>query len=211
MHRIGVVRSNSKPVLFDLQSAILHLTNFHYLFNFLCKVMFLSSNFFSQLDLMSLILLVWGQILRVSSLICFAPDWSPHLKLTSRISGAAECRKTCQADPSPLQCFTNVLYLSMREVFNNMIVAFLFQNNKSVVHFPMLPFLMILPQLQLWLHVWRIDWWPLDLQVIWLWLILSIAGALVVVTVLGVWPIPSIPPRPESQHKAPKAYYVLYI
>ena len=37
----------------------------------------------------------------------------------------------------------------MREVFNNMIVAFLYQNNKSVVHFPMLPFLMILPQLQL--------------------------------------------------------------
>ena len=211
MHRIGVVRSNSKPVLFDLQSAILHLIYFHYLFNFLCKAMFFSDNFFFNWTFMSLILLVWGQILRVSSLICFAPDWSPHLKLTSRISGAAECRKTCQADPSPLQCFTNVLYLSMREVFNNMIVAFLFQNNKSVVHFPMLPFRMILPQLQLWLHVWRIDWWPLDLQVIWLWLILSIAGALVVVTVLGVWPIPSIPPRPELQHKAPKAYYVLYI
>ena len=134
--------------------------------------MFFSDNFFFfNWTFMSLILLVWGQILRVSSLICFAPDWSPHLKLTSRISGAAECRKTYQADPGPLQCFTNVLYLSMREVFNNMIVAFLYQNNKSVVHFPMLPFLMILPQLQLWLHVRRIDWWPLDLQVIWLWLI----------------------------------------
>ena len=50
MHRIGVVRSNSKPVLFDLQSAILHLIYFHYLFNFLCNAMFFFQQTFSQSD-----------------------------------------------------------------------------------------------------------------------------------------------------------------
>ena len=68
---------------------------------FLLQCNVFSDKLFLNWTFMSLILLVWGQILRVSSLICFAPDWSPHLKLTSRISGAAECRKTCQADPSP--------------------------------------------------------------------------------------------------------------